>query len=88
MAQRVHLPELRRSLISALAFTVAALVAPMARAQAVAADAFVKQLSSEVVDAVKGDKAIQSGDVARIPAALTRTNIGFVRISAIEAQPT
>jgi len=32
----------------------------------VAPDAFVMRLSSEVIDAVKSDKAIQSGDVARI----------------------
>ncbi|HSC01128.1 MAG TPA: ABC transporter substrate-binding protein [Burkholderiaceae bacterium] len=32
----------------------------------VAPDAFVLQLSTEVIDAVKADKAIQSGDVARI----------------------
>jgi len=34
----------------------------------VAPDAFVLQLSTEVIDAVKSDKAIQSGDVARIRA--------------------
>jgi phospholipid transport system substrate-binding protein len=34
----------------------------------VAADAFVLQLSTEVIDAVKNDKAIQAGDVARIRA--------------------
>jgi phospholipid transport system substrate-binding protein len=33
-----------------------------------APDAFVLQLSTEVLDAVKSDKAIQSGDVARIRA--------------------
>lgn len=32
----------------------------------VAPDAFVLKLSTEVIDAVKADKAIQSGDVARI----------------------
>lgn len=81
---------LRRSLISALAFTVAALVAPMARAQAVAADAFVKQLSSEVVDAVKGDKAIQSGDVARIRALVdtkVMPHVNFDRMTAMSVGP-
>jgi phospholipid transport system substrate-binding protein len=34
----------------------------------VAPDAFVLQLSTEVIDAVKNDKAIQAGDVARIRA--------------------
>jgi len=32
----------------------------------VAPDAFVQQLSTEVIDAVKADKAIQAGDVSRI----------------------
>jgi phospholipid transport system substrate-binding protein len=31
-----------------------------------APDAFVMQVSTEVIDAVKGDKAIQAGDVSRI----------------------
>ena len=81
---------LRRSLISALAFTVAALVAPMARAQAVAAEAFVKQLSAEVVDAVKGDKAIQSGDVARIRALVdtkVMPHVNFDRMTAMSVGP-
>jgi phospholipid transport system substrate-binding protein len=46
-----------------------ALVAAQAGAMAdTAADAFVLQLSTEVIDAVKNDKAIQSGDVGRIRA--------------------
>ena len=39
----------------------------MAHAQA-APDAFVMTLSTEVIDAVKGDKAIQAGDVSKIRA--------------------
>ncbi|HTP73415.1 MAG TPA: ABC transporter substrate-binding protein [Burkholderiaceae bacterium] len=43
------------------------LCAAQAFAQAeVAPDAFVMQLSSEIIDAVKSDQQIQSGDVARI----------------------
>src|SRR5580765_3182335 len=34
----------------------------------VAPEAFVQQLSTEVIDAVKADKAIQAGDVGRIRA--------------------
>jgi phospholipid transport system substrate-binding protein len=45
-------------------FIVAATAA--AGAAAPAPDAFVLQLSNEVIDAVKADKAIQSGDVGRI----------------------
>jgi len=44
-----------------------ALCAAQAGAMAeVAPDAFVLQLSTEVIDSVKNDKAIQAGDVARI----------------------
>ena len=53
----------RTALILATVLTVAA---PFARAQAVAPDAMVKQISVEVIDAVKTDKAIQAGDVKRI----------------------
>jgi phospholipid transport system substrate-binding protein len=53
----------RTALILATVLTVAA---PLARAQAVAPDAMVKQISVEVIDAVKADKAIQAGDVKRI----------------------
>ena len=81
---------LRRSLISALAFTVAALAAPMVRAEALAADAFVKQLSTEVVDAVKADKAIQAGDVARIRALVdtkVMPHVNFDRMTAMSVGP-
>lgn len=55
-----------RSLLSL--FTAALLAAPLLAAaqQAGSADAMIKQMSDEVIDAVKADKAIQSGDVNRI----------------------
>ena len=53
-----------RKFALALALAAAALLAHAATAP----DAFVLQLATEVVDAVKADKAIQSGDVARIRA--------------------
>ena len=50
------------------ALTLALIVSmPMALADT-APDAFVLQLSTEVIDAVKADKAIQAGDVGRIRA--------------------
>lgn len=47
--------------------TSVALVAP-ARAQQAAAtpDALVRQISTDVIDGVKGDKTIQAGDISRI----------------------
>ena len=51
------------------AFTLALLaLSPALRAEPVAADAFVRQLSNEMLDALKGDKAIQGGEVSRIRA--------------------
>ena len=51
------------------AFTLALLaLSPALRAEPVAADAFVRQLSNEILDALKSDKAIQSGEVSRIRA--------------------
>jgi phospholipid transport system substrate-binding protein len=49
--------------LASLLFAAAA-----AQAAAPAPDQFVLQLSNEVIDAVKGDKAIQAGDVSRIRA--------------------
>jgi phospholipid transport system substrate-binding protein len=47
---------------------VGALVAMplLAQAEVVAPDALIKQISTEVIDTVKSDKAIQAGDVSRI----------------------
>jgi len=58
----------RRHCIAALALAGTIVALAPARAEPVAADAFVRQLSSDVLDAVKADKAIQSGDLARIRA--------------------
>ncbi len=57
----------RRTLLTLVALAGASAV-PLARAEAIAADAFVRQLSNEVLDAVKADKAIQAGDLGRIRA--------------------
>ncbi|MFN0183384.1 MAG: phospholipid-binding protein MlaC [Aquabacterium sp.] len=57
----------RRHLLCATLGLLGALsMGPAAAAEA--PDAFVQKLSTEVMDAVKGDKAIQAGDVGRIRA--------------------
>ncbi len=67
---------------------VVALVAaaPMAaQAQAVSADARIQALSTEVLDAIKADKAIQAGDVSRINAlvdAKVLPQVNFQRMTA------
>jgi phospholipid transport system substrate-binding protein len=51
-----------------LALVFALIATAMGAAAEVAPDAFVLKLSTEVIDAVKSDQAIQAGDVGRIRA--------------------
>jgi phospholipid transport system substrate-binding protein len=55
---------LPRALVAGVAF--AALSAAAQLAPGGTADGLIKQLSNEVIDTVKGDKAMQSGDVGKI----------------------
>ncbi len=59
---------MNRSTFNSLIFLAAVCVALPLRAQTAptAPDALVMQISTEVIDSVKADKAIQSGDVGRI----------------------
>ena len=82
---------LRRTWISALTLggLLLASVATQA-AEALAADAFVKQVSNDVIDAVKADKAIQAGDVGRIRAlvdAKVMPYVNFQRMTASSVGP-
>jgi phospholipid transport system substrate-binding protein len=64
----------------------AALVGPFAaHAQVTAPDALIKQVSTEVIDTVKADKAIQGGDVSKIIALVdtkVMPNVNFQRMTA------
>lgn len=56
------------------------LAAASAQAQMAAPDAFVRQISTEVIDSVKADKAIQGGDVTKVLAlvdAKVMPNVNF-----------
>ena len=84
----------RRTLMSTLALgllmSAGLLVSPALRAEAVTADAFVKKVSTEVIDAVKADQAIQAGDVARIRAlvdAKVMPHVNFQRMTASSVGP-
>jgi phospholipid transport system substrate-binding protein len=60
------------------------------RAEALAADAFVRQVSVDVIDAVKADKAIQAGDVGKIRAlvdARVMPHVNFQRMTASAVGP-
>ena len=84
----------RRQWISALGLSAVLaatlLVSPALRAEALSADAFVKQVSSAVIDAVKADKTIQAGDVGRIRAlvdAKVMPHVNFQRMTASSVGP-
>ena len=80
----------RRYWIFAAGLSALAAVAPALRAEAVAPDAFVRQVSTDVIDAVKADKAIQAGDVNRIRAlvdAKVMPYVNFQRMTASSVGP-
>jgi phospholipid transport system substrate-binding protein len=72
-------------ILSALVVTSAFLSAGVAQAQTNTPDGLVKQVSNEVIEAVKSDKAIQAGDVQRINAlvdAKVMPHVNFQRMTA------
>ena len=84
----------RRQWISALGLSAALaaslLASPALRAEPLSADAFVKQITSAVIDAVKSDKTIQAGDVNRIRAlvdAKVMPHVNFQRMTASSVGP-
>jgi phospholipid transport system substrate-binding protein len=63
---------------------VVAVSAAVVQAQA-APDALIKQVSSEVIDTIKGDKALQNGDVSKIVALVdtkVMPHVNFQRMTA------
>jgi phospholipid transport system substrate-binding protein len=75
----------------ALVALVAAMgTATVVRAEALAADAFVRQVSNDVIDAVKADKAIQAGDIGRIRVLVdskVMPHVNFQRMTASSVGP-
>ncbi|RZT95128.1 phospholipid transport system substrate-binding protein [Rivibacter subsaxonicus] len=75
----------RRRWIGALALSLGLLPLAALHAEPVAPDALIKQVSDDVIDAVKADKAIQAGDVKRIVAlvdAKVLPHVNFERMTA------
>ena len=71
-------------MISSLVVAVAALGAGAVQAQT-APDAMIKQVSNEVIDTVKADKAIQAGDIGKVQAlvdAKVMPHVNFPRMTA------
>jgi phospholipid transport system substrate-binding protein len=60
-------------------------LAPALRAEPQSPDAFVRQISAGVIDAVKADKAIQSGDVNRIRGLVDAKVMPFVNFQRMTA---
>jgi phospholipid transport system substrate-binding protein len=79
--------------MKALGLTVALATAGLvgaARAEALAPDAFVRQVSNDVIEAVKSDKAIQAGDVNRIRTLVdskVMPHVNFQRMTASSVGP-
>lgn len=73
-------------LLAVLLVTTASFLALPAMAADEAADALIKRLSTEILDTIKTDKAIQAGDVARIVALVDTKimpNVNFQRMTAL-----
>ncbi len=80
----------RRHWICALGLATLVLAGPALHAEVQTADAFVKQVSGEIIEAVKADKAIEGGDVARIRAlvdAKVMPHVNFQRMTASSVGP-
>jgi phospholipid transport system substrate-binding protein len=76
---------IHRSLTTLSVVGVLAAAPLLAQAEAVAPDALIKQISTEVIDTVKSDKAIQAGDVGRIVSLVdskVMPSVNFQRMTA------
>jgi phospholipid transport system substrate-binding protein len=77
-------------MVAALLLSAPTWLALPAHAADEAPDAFIKRLSSEVLDGIKADKAIQSGEVARVVSLvdnLVMPNVDFKRMTAAAVGP-
>ena len=62
----------------------------VARAADEAADAFIKRVSSDILDAIKADKSIKNGDINKIITLVDQRvmpNVNFLRMTASAAGP-
>ena len=68
-----------------LAATVLAVAAVGAHAQAKAPEALIKEVSTDVLDAVKADKTIQSGDVRKVIVLVDQKVLPYVNFQRMTA---
>ncbi len=84
-------PHFSRRVLLGLFLGMTGLLATAAHSADEGADTLIKRLSSEVLDSIRTDKAIQAGDVARIVAlvdAKIMPNVNFQRMTAAAVGPT
>ena len=82
--------RLLSQLFAAIAFSATGLLALPVRAANEAPDAMIKRLSTEMLDSIRSDKAIQGGDVSRIIALVDSKimpNVNFQRMTASAVGP-
>jgi phospholipid transport system substrate-binding protein len=84
---------LSRRRFSALALMAACVLgmAGTAHAAEESADAFIKRVSSDILDAIKADKSIHNGDVNKIVTLVDQRvmpNVNFLRMTASAVGPT
>ena len=84
---------LSRRLFSVWAFVVAGVLGMngLARATDETADAFIKRVSSDILDTIKADKSIHNGDVNKIISLVDQRvmpNVNFLRMTASAIGPS
>jgi phospholipid transport system substrate-binding protein len=80
----------KRQLLATITLMAASVFTPLAQAEDEAPDALIKRLSVDVLDAIKADKAIRTGDIDRVIALVdTRImpNVNFQRMTASAVGP-
>ena len=83
-------PIERRSLLQAAAVALGLLAAPWAQAADEAPDALVQRLSNQVLEMIRGDKALQQGDLQRVAEVVNEVimpNVNFTRMTASATGP-
>jgi phospholipid transport system substrate-binding protein len=82
--------SLGRLAAAIFAFHLFAVLAPAARAADEAPDALIKRLSEDVLGAIKADKSMQGGDIAKVIALVDSRimpNVNFQRMTASAVGP-
>ena len=87
-APRRHFVRLTASALGALTLLAAA---PWARAAEEAPDAMIQRLSDDLLQTIRADKTLQTGDVDRVMAVVdskVMPNVNFTRMTASATGPT